>query len=213
MVSKVRDFKAEYQRRRQLAQERGLSIAQARGHARKDEEKISELKRSGAIGSSRQNTLERFYQAIKDISSGKSLSKAAKEARISPITIKKLNAERKILRRTPDGKRWISFSTASFPILTKDGKLFNDVPLDLKNASLVGKYWTAANKARLGDAQALNAFVHATVFDMNGNQYRLITSVDDLTSIFEQMGDADREGFERSFASDQRAFRVRNHAF
>jgi hypothetical protein len=213
MVTKVRDFKAEYRRRRQLAQERGLSIAQARGHARKDEAKISDLKRSGVIGSSRQNTLERFYQAIKEVSSGKSLSKAAREARISPITIKKLDAERKILRRTPDGKGWETFSTSDFPILTKDGKLFFGTPLDFKNASLVGKYWIAANKARLGDALALDAFVHATVVDMSGNQYHLMTWIDDLISIFEQMSDADREGFERSFASEQRAFRVMNHAF
>lgn len=212
MVSKTRDYKAEYQRRRLLATERGLSIAQARGHARKSEAKISELKRSGVIDSSRKTTLGRFYLAIKEISTGKSLSRAAKDTHISISTIKKLDVERKILRRTPDGKHWSTLSAAHYPILTTDGKWFNEIHLDRKNASIVGHYWNAANKARLGDATALDPFINATVFDMNGNSYRLMTSTDDLISILEQMSDADREDYERSFASDQRAFRVLNHA-
>lgn len=210
-LTKNRDFKAEYQRRRQLAKERGLSIAQARGHARKSESKISELKRSGLIDSARKTTLERFYQTIKGIASGKSLSRAAKDARISPATIKKLDLERYILQRTLDGKRWKTSSTATFPILTKDGKLLKDIALDRKNARLVGAYWNAVNKARLGDISALNDFINSIVFDMNGNEYQLLTSIDDLISIMEQMGDADREAYERSFASDQRAFRVANY--
>ncbi|SFF03453.1 hypothetical protein [Nitrosomonas sp. Nm166] len=211
MSTKKRDYKAEYQRRRQLAQERGLSIAQARGHARISEAKVSELKRSGVIGSTRKNTLERFYQAIKGVSFGKSLSRAAKDARISVTTIKKLDSDRGILRRSMNGNRWDTFNAAHYPILTKDGKLLQDVPLDKKNASIVGQYWNAANKARLGDASSLDPFAHSIIFDMNGNQYRLLTSVDDLISIFEQMSDADLEGYERSFASEQRAFRVMNY--
>lgn len=209
--TKNRDFKAEYQRRRQLAKERGLTIAQARGHARKGESKISELKRSGLIDTARKTTLERFYLAIKSVASGKSLSRAAKDANISPITIKKLDSERHILQRTPDGTHWKITSTATFPILTRDGKLIKDIALDRKNARLVGAYWNAVNKARLGDISALNDFINSTVFDMNGNEYQLLTSIDDLISIMEQMGDADRESYERSFASDQRAFRVANY--
>lgn len=212
MAPKIRDFKAEYQRRRLLAVERGLSIAQARGHARKSEAKISELKRSGVIDRSRKNTLDRFYKAIKEISTGKSLSQAAKNAHISIATIKKLDVERHILSRTLAGKHWKTLSAAHFPILTTDGKLFNDIPLDRKNASIVGSYWSAANKARIGDTSALDPFVNSTVFDMNGYSYRLLTSVDDLIVFFEQMSDADQGDYERSFASDQRAFRVMNHA-
>ncbi|AKH38462.1 MULTISPECIES: hypothetical protein [Nitrosomonas] len=212
MASKQRNYKAEYQRRRQLAQQRGLTIAQARGHARKDETKVSELKRSGVIDSTRLPTLKRFYQAIEGIASGKSLTQAAKDAHISAATIKKLNADRHILYRTPDGRHWETRSAAQFPILTKEGKLFQEIPLDRKNANLVGLYWNATQKAYLGDASALNSFIHITVFDMHGNDYQLLTSVDDLISIFDQINEADREGYERSFASDQRAFRVLNHA-
>jgi hypothetical protein len=212
MVSKIRDYRAEYQRRRLLASERGLSIAQARGHARKSEAKISDLKRSGVIDRSRNNTLDRFYKAIKEISTGRSLSQAAKNAHISIASIKRLDVERHILSRTLDGNRWNTLSTAHFPILTTDGKLFNDIPLDRKNARIVGSYWSAANKARMGDTAALDPFANSTVFDMNGNSYRLLTSVDDLIVFFEQMSDADQADYERSFASDQRAFRVLSHA-
>lgn len=212
MASGKRNYKAEYQRRIQLAKQRGLSTAQARGHARNNEVKVSELKRSGVIDNTRRSTMERFYQAIKGIASGNSLSKAAKDAHISPATIKKLDAERRILHRDSDGKSWSTQSTSHFPILTKDGKLIKDVPLDNKNASIVGSYWNAAHNASMGDTKSLATFANLTVFDMHGNTYQLLTSVDDLVSILDQMSDADREEYERSFASDQRAFRVMNHA-
>ncbi|GJL73398.1 MAG: hypothetical protein NMNS01_25970 [Nitrosomonas sp.] len=212
MATKKRNYKAEYQRRLQLAEERGLSTAQARGHVRKNEVKVSELKQSGVIDKSRKTTFKRFYQAISEIASGKSLSKAAKDTHISPTTIKRLDAERQILHKIDKGKGWQIMSAAHFPILTKDGKLFKDVSLDRKNASIVGHYWNAAHKASMGDASALHDFTNSTVFDMNGNSYRLLTSVDDLVAILDQMSDADREEYERSFASDQRAFRVLNHA-
>lgn len=212
MTSRKRNYKAEYQRRLQLAKERGLSTAQARGHARKNEAKVSELKSSGVIDNTRRSTMERFYQVIKGVASGKSLSKSTKDAHISPATIKKLNAVRHILHRDSDGKSWSTQSTSHFPILTKDGKLIKDAPLDTKNASTVGSYWNAAHKASMGDTKNLATFSNLTVFDMNGNNYRLLTSVDDLISILDQMSDADREEYERSFASEQRAFRVMNHA-
>lgn len=139
MPSKKRNYKAEYERRRQLGTERGLSIAQARGHARISESKISELKRSGVIDRTRKSTLERYYHAIKGIASGKSLSKASKDARISLGTIRKLDTERNTLHRLNNNK-WEIKSSASFPILTKDGQLFKEVLLDRKNARIVGQY-------------------------------------------------------------------------
>ncbi|SEF99491.1 hypothetical protein [Nitrosomonas ureae] len=210
MPSKKRNYQAEYQRRRQLGIERGLSIAQARGHARKSESKISELKRSGIIDRTRKSTLERYYQAINGIASGKSLSKASKEARISLGTIRKLDIERNTLHFLNNHK-WEIKSSASFPILTKDGKLFKEVLLDRKNARIVGQYWNAAHNAYLGDTSAITTFSNIVVFDLFGNQYSLLTIVDDLISIMEQMNDADREAYERMFSSEQRAFRVMNH--
>lgn len=209
--SKKRDYRAEYQRRRELGRERGLSIAQARGHARVGETKILELKRSGVIDVSRKSTFERFYQAINSIASGKSLSKAAKKAHIAIATIKKLDVDRKVLHRI-NNKHWEIRSSASFPILTKSGKWFKEIPLDQKNASIVGRYWNAVNKAYLGDTSLLPAFTYVVIFDLHGNQYRLLTRVDDLISIMEQMNDAEREAYERMFSSEQRAFRVMNHA-
>lgn len=209
-TSKKRDYKAEYQRRRELGNERGLSIAQARGHARKDETKISELKRSGIVDKTRKPTLERYYQVINGMASGKSLSKATKEAHISIATIKKLDAERHTLHRLSK-QQWEIKSSATFPVLNKEGKLFQNVPLDRKNARIVGQYWNAAHSAYLGDTSALSAFKNTVVSDLHGNQYQLLTRIDDLISIMEQMSDADREAYERMFSSEQRAFRGSSH--
>lgn len=210
MPSKKRNYQAEYQRRQQLGKERGLSIAQARGHARESEAKIADLKRSGIIDRTRKSTLERYYQAINGIASGKSLSRASKDARISLDTIKKLDTERNTINRLNNNK-WEIKSSASFPILTKDGRLFKEVSLDRKNARIVGQYWNAAHNAYLGDTSAIKTFANIVVFDLFGNQYSLLTSVNDLIAIMEQMNDADREAYERMFSSEQRAFRVMNH--
>lgn len=43
-------------------------------------------KRSGFVDRTRKSTVERFYQAINGIASGKSLTKAAKDAHISIAT-------------------------------------------------------------------------------------------------------------------------------
>lgn len=43
--SRPRNYKAEYQRRKALNLARGMSVSQARGHAKKNERSVSEVKR------------------------------------------------------------------------------------------------------------------------------------------------------------------------
>lgn len=57
-MARARDYRREYQRRKEQATERGLTTAQARGHARtvKGESKVSELRAQGVIGAPRRTT-------------------------------------------------------------------------------------------------------------------------------------------------------------
>jgi hypothetical protein len=99
MVSRVRDYHAEYARRKALAAERGLSTAQARGHPRRGETGVAALKRLGTLLPTRDRTLEKYYDVVDDLSEGWSLREATAVEGMSPRTFWRLNAERGMVNK------------------------------------------------------------------------------------------------------------------
>jgi hypothetical protein len=61
------------------------------------------------------------------------------------------------------------------------------VPLDLRNSSLLGAYWNAVDRAKAGDVDALRPFEHLTIYDLNGNPYRLLTDINTIYSLEQAM--------------------------
>ncbi len=55
-MARARNHAEEYRRRKEQAEQRGLSVAQARGHAKSGEAKVSELRAQGVIGRARHTT-------------------------------------------------------------------------------------------------------------------------------------------------------------
>lgn len=206
-----RDFAAEYAARKERAAARGLSTAQARGHAPKGES-VSELRREGLItttgGGKADTVLSRFYRAVAGMARGESLSRASKTAGIAPSTVKRLNTERDIFQPIPrytsagkpSGVRGYQVSYAgSTPILTREGELITGPQVDVKNASILGRYWNAVDAALQGDDRALGKFAHTTIYDVNGNPYSLMTDVNAIRVLFDRMSDADESDFWRNF--------------
>src|SRR5260221_4192730 len=147
-----RDYAAEYVARTQRAAARGLSVPQARGNATPGRS-INALRRAGQVtstgGGMPDTTLAKYYRVVQRLAHGESLSSAAKAERTSPETVKRYNQERELFHPvprftragTPSGVRSYRVEQRTFTLLARDGTLHPRVPVDAKNASLLGRYW------------------------------------------------------------------------
>lgn len=100
MPRKTRDYKAEYARRKAHGLARGLSLFQARGHARAA---IGEK----PVSSSKPALADRLFLAVRDFLGGKPLSSSAQAANVHHSTLKKhLAKERLLAPRAEVDRRW-----------------------------------------------------------------------------------------------------------
>jgi hypothetical protein len=95
-MSKKRDYKAEYARRKTDGLARGLSVSQARGHAKAGERP--------SPGRPHQVEDERLQIALRVIRQEKSFESAARAAHLSPERLRRYAVELGLIEKT-DG-RW-----------------------------------------------------------------------------------------------------------
>jgi hypothetical protein len=208
-----RDYAAEYARRKELAAGRGLSTAQARGHARPAETPISELKREGLISRKRGDFEPRAYRAAQRIEQGdlRSLRKAAQAEGLSPKALSRFVKERDVLRKqTTQNKQdprnpmvwtgWTAGYRANLSVFSPD--LFSGYAVatfDYHTTRILAKYENAIKAALNGDDSRLRQFSGTVVYDVQGNSYRLETNINTIRSILALMTDEEREEYERNF--------------
>lgn len=171
-MAKTRDYKAEYARRIANAKKRGLSRAQARGHARAGERPIraSKVKRGEA-------SLEAALKALRRTGTQKA---AAKEAGVSVERFRRFLRQNKLASRK--GRKWIISDPAPRQMLViSDGEARTRKLAGLKEASRNGSY-LAAVKAFINsnDADLLAAFVGRTVRDTSGKRHTFETDPNTL---------------------------------
>jgi hypothetical protein len=99
MAKRRRNYKREYARRKQLARERGLSLSQARGHPKTGERSVSEMRRKRYFA--RTCKEEAARRAIRRMTRGESMSRAARAEGISPSTVKRYGMEHGLLEHVP----------------------------------------------------------------------------------------------------------------
>ena len=92
MSKKLRNYGAEYARRIANATARGLSRSQARGHAKAAE--------APPRGTPRPIEDDRLQLALRTLRRQKSLSEAARAARVSPERLRKHAIERGLIEKT-----------------------------------------------------------------------------------------------------------------
>jgi hypothetical protein len=97
-MAKPRDYKAEYARRIQKALEKGYTRTQARGHAKAGEAPVSTRRSPKAL------TDAQLQRALKELRDKKSLSGAAKAARISPERLRAALLSKAAIEK--QGRRW-----------------------------------------------------------------------------------------------------------
>jgi hypothetical protein len=204
-----RDFAAEYALRRARAAARGLSIAQARGHAPAGRGILS-LRRAGlitTIGGGPEPTRLKYYRVADRLARGESLTRAARAEGTTPRTVKRYNVTGRLfqpLYRYRDGqpatiRGYQVEQPGSTPILTSTGQMIEAPAVDAQTASLLGRYWNAVDKAEHGDDRDLQVFRHVVITTRDGRSYRLLTDVNAIRAFFDGMSDADTADFWRNF--------------
>ena len=198
--SAKRDHLAEYKRRITLGGQRGISKGQARGHAGKGEVPVATLKQQGLFKPSNSLIERKYYKVLKRVAAGASLSEAAKKLHIAPKTVRKLDKERDALVRDEKTGRYVVKASSEFDVLTRDGTLFKGVALDKYNATILGKYWNAVQKALNGsNTNTLKGYRNVPVYDIYGQRYVLLTNINDVRAVFEQMTAGEAEDFNEKF--------------
>jgi hypothetical protein len=215
-MARQRNYAAEYARRKQLGQARGLSLSQIRGHPSGTESAVQTLRESGIISTPRQeSTLQKVYRAVDNLGkqSGKqSLERAARDAGISPSTVRRIATERGLLdayyryKTTESGavvptnivERYEVEYAGTVPIITDTGEIFHP-DVDTPTASLLAVWQNAVDDALHGRPAALREFAKATIIDLHGHTWRLMTDPDTIRRIFASMSEDDLAAYERDF--------------
>lgn len=163
---RLRDYKAEYQRRLEKGLSKGKSKSAARGHARAED-----LGRLPPGPIDRDNTYER---ALKSLKQGNSLRSAAKFHGMSEEKLRRYVKRATEAQRI--GSKWVIFDTRPQPVFIISNGELRTVIVALDDASDVGKYHAAVNRfLATNDIDHLFQFEGEGVYDVNGKFHRFET--------------------------------------
>jgi hypothetical protein len=157
-----RNYALEYARRIARAVTRGLSKSQARGHPKPAETVTGSRRTAKPLED------DRLQLALKVLRQEKSLTAAAREAKVSPERLRRYATDKNIIERR--GRRWIV--RRELPrrmLLFSDGKTLQVVVGDFASASRVGRFMAAVSAfLRTNNPAGLRPFEGASVADISG---------------------------------------------
>lgn len=168
--SRIRDFRAEYQRRIAKGDAAGLNRSQARGHARAGEAPAR------APGSKTAPTDDRLESALKLLRQKGNQTYAAKAAGVSPERLRRFLRENALAERV--GKTWRVTDNRNREMkVISNGAITKRVLRDFEQASLNGEHLNAV-KAFLStnDTDVLAPFAGRAVIDAKGKAHPLETN-------------------------------------
>jgi hypothetical protein len=162
MPNPERDYRAEYHRRIARAAAKGISRSQARGHPKPSEAAFSSRRPPRPIED------DRMQLALKVLRQEKSVSAAARAAKISPERLRHFATEKDLIER--QGRRWIVRQQLPRRMLLFSGnRAVQLVVGDFASASKVGRFMSAVSAfLRTNNPTGLREFEGASVTDVSG---------------------------------------------
>ncbi len=170
MSRKPRDYRAEYARRIEKALAKGFTRSQARGHAKASEAPISTRRSPKPLEEAR------LQRALKELREKKSLSGAAKAARVSPERLRAAALSKGAIEKR--GRRWtvkpelprqvLIYSEGRERIITVDN--FAEARIAGQYIDAIGRFLTSA------DPKFLKPFEGTSVKDRADRVYPLETN-------------------------------------
>jgi hypothetical protein len=162
MSTGKRDYVAEYARRIARAVTKGLSKSQARGHRKAAEAVIGTKRVAKPVED------DRLQLALKVLRQEKSLTTAAREAKVSPERLRRYATEKNLIERR--GRRWIvRHELPRRMLLFSDGRAVQVVVGDFASASRVGRFMSAVSAfLRTNNPAGLREFEGVSVSDISG---------------------------------------------
>jgi hypothetical protein len=160
-----RNYVAEYARRIARAVAKGLSRSQARGHPRPTEAIVASRRLARPLED------DRLQLALKVLRQEKSLTTAAREAKVSPERLRRYATEKNIIER--QGRRWIVRQRLPRRMLLfSDGRAVQVVVGDFASASKVGRFMSAVSAfLRTNNPAGLREFEGMSVADISGKTH------------------------------------------
>lgn len=160
-MARKRNYKTEYARRKARGLARGLSLSQARGHAKASETPIKPNK--NAIASD-----ARIEVAILAMNNGESLTRSAKDAQVSPERLRRFIVSQDM--GSKQGRRWaLADSRPRRVPIIKNTNIKAIIVPGFDDASRVGKYHDRIGQfVRTQDLSVLEPFVGEGVTDISG---------------------------------------------
>jgi hypothetical protein len=170
MSRKPRDYRAEYARRIEKALARGFTRSQARGHAKAGEAPISARKSSKPIEHAR------LQRALKELREKKSLTAAAKAARVAPERLRAAGIAKGAIEK--QGRRWtVKAELPRQVLIYSDGREHIITVDNFGEARIAGQYIDAVGRfLTTADRNFLTPFEGASVRDRAGRVYPLETN-------------------------------------
>jgi hypothetical protein len=160
-----RNYVAEYARRVARAITKGLSRSQARGHPKASEASVNPKRPPRPIED------ERLQIAFRVLRQEKSLSAAAKAAKVSPERLRRYASDKNIIERK--GRRWsVRHDLPRRMKLFSRGEEVRVVVGDFEAASKIGRFMSAVGEfVRTNKPAGLREFEGASVTDIVGKSH------------------------------------------
>jgi hypothetical protein len=161
-MKKTRDYRAEYARRISRGLAKGLNKSQARGHGRANE---------AGLRAPRPISDDRLQLALRTLREEKNFAAAARAGKIAPERLRKYALEQGVIEK--EGRRWrVKPDLPRRMLLFTDGKSATVTVGDFENASLIGRFMSAAGRfLETNKRELLAPFVGMSVKDLAGKAH------------------------------------------